>query len=192
MKKTIIASLITVAFAANAAVASTLSLSNFGSSVSSDGGWTYTPETSTISGVQAPAALLFPDPEPTAFSLLTVGSVEDLQLTLTATVNTSPSGGFTVSLEDNVGIQISTNFAWSAFTIGSSTVVSVPLGANPGGFNYTNVVNWNLNSGNNGNALNVTLSNLSVTAVPEPSTYALMALGGLVVFYMIRRRKIQA
>jgi hypothetical protein len=32
----------------------------------------------------------------------------------------------------------------------------------------------------------------SLNVVPEPSTYALMALGGLVMFYMIRRRKAQA
>lgn len=30
------------------------------------------------------------------------------------------------------------------------------------------------------------------SVVPEPSTYALMALGGLVLFFMVRRRKIQA
>ncbi|MFM8365746.1 MAG: PEP-CTERM sorting domain-containing protein, partial [Verrucomicrobiota bacterium] len=32
----------------------------------------------------------------------------------------------------------------------------------------------------------------SITLVPEPSTYALMALGGLVLFFMVRRRKVQA
>jgi hypothetical protein len=35
-------------------------------------------------------------------------------------------------------------------------------------------------------------SNLSLNTVPEPSTYALMALGGLALFFMVRRRKVQA
>ena len=35
-------------------------------------------------------------------------------------------------------------------------------------------------------------SSLSLNTVPEPSTYALMALGGLVLFFMVRRRKVQA
>lgn len=41
----------------------------------------------------------------------------------------------------------------------------------------------------------VTLSNdgaVNFAAVPEPSTYALLALAGVVVFFAIRRRKIQA
>jgi hypothetical protein len=32
----------------------------------------------------------------------------------------------------------------------------------------------------------------SLAAIPEPSTYALMALGGLVLFFIARRRKAQA
>lgn len=38
----------------------------------------------------------------------------------------------------------------------------------------------------------MTVSNLNYSAVPEASTYALMALGGLVLFFAARRRKVQA
>jgi hypothetical protein len=37
-----------------------------------------------------------------------------------------------------------------------------------------------------------TVGATSITLVPEPSTYALMALGGLVLFFVVRRRKVQA
>ena len=99
----------------------------------------------------------------------------------------------TITLEDGSGgDQISTNFSWASFTTGVSTPVTVALGANPGSFDYADVVNWNLNSGGNGNNMNVTLTQLRVTAVPEPSTYALLAIGALGLFLSFRRRKVQA
>jgi hypothetical protein len=37
--------------------------------------------------------------------------------------------------------------------------------------------------------MDISFNNLNV--IPEPSTYALIALGGLVLFYIARRRKAQ-
>jgi hypothetical protein len=53
--------------------------------------------------------------------------------------------------------------------------------ANPGNI----IITWQA-----GGTPNVTMN--SFAAVPEPSTYALMALGGLVLFFMVRCRKVQA
>jgi len=192
MKKTTLLIATIAALSASSLFSAPLVLTNFASTVASDGGWTYTSATSTLSGPQAAAAVLFPDPQPSEFSLLTVGSNSTLRLELTATVTTSPTGGFTISLEDFSGKQISTNFSWAAFGTGVSTPVTVALGSDPGGFNYARVSNWNLNSGGNGNTMNVALTQLRVTAVPEPSTYALLAVGAVGLFLSFRRRKVQA
>jgi hypothetical protein len=39
--------------------------------------------------------------------------------------------------------------------------------------------------------MNVALTQLRVTAVPEPSTYALLAIAAVGFFLSIRRRKVQ-
>jgi hypothetical protein len=57
------------------------------------------------------------------------------------------------------------------------------------GDSFTAVAGFTFTSGGTGEAMNISFNNLN--AIPEPSTYALMALGGLVLFFIARRRKAQ-
>lgn len=56
------------------------------------------------------------------------------------------------------------------------------------GDSFTAVAGFTFTSAGTGENMNISFNNLSI---PEPSTYALMALGGLVLFYIARRRKAQ-
>ncbi len=77
----------------------------------------------------------------------------------------------------------------TAFTIGSLTTVNIPV-AFTGAFNAANISGWNIGGGSTGIlAFNFTFDNL-LLAVPEPSTYALLALGlGVVLVPVLRRRR---
>jgi hypothetical protein len=179
-----------LALACPADAVTAIDLSSFGSSVEGDA-WTWTPATSTISGSDAGGALLFPSSfSPVDFTTLNnyAGNPANLLLTLTGFVTTSPGGAFTISLEDGLGNVSATPFLWSAFTTTSSTVTnSVTLVS---GFQWNNVVGWTLDAGGTGNAVNATYTSLQATAVPEPSTYALLAMGGVALGgYIVRRRR---
>jgi hypothetical protein len=52
----------------------------------------------------------------------------------------------------------------------------------------TNVVGLTFSLGGGASGVDISLNSV---AVPEPSTYALMAIGGLVLFFIARRRKAQ-
>ncbi len=179
-----------LSLACPAVAVTSIDLSSFGSSVEGDA-WTWTPATSTVSGSDAAGAVLFPS----SFSAVNLtnlnnyaGSPANLRLTLTGFVTTSPGGAFTISLEDGLGNVSATPFLWSAFTTTSSTVTNPVTVVS--GFQWNNVVAWTLDSGGTGNTVNATYTSLQVTAVPEPSTYALLALGGLALGgYAIRRRQ---
>ena len=74
---------------------------------------------------------------------------------------------------------------WIAPTFGLTSSNSVDFTANT-------VVN-NLSGFTGGSySYNLGAPTISLSAVPEPSTYALMALGGLGLFLAARRRKVQA
>lgn len=173
---------------------SSISLSTFGSSMEGDG-WTWTSATSTISGTDTGGALLFTTASPSfdpGLNFTTLdnygGNPSNLRLLLTGLVTTSPGGAFTISLEDNLGNISATPFTWSSFGLTSSIVTNPVTVVTP--FNWNNVVGLTLDAGGTGNAVNATFTSLSVTAVPEPSTYALLALSGLALGgYAMRRRR---
>jgi hypothetical protein len=166
-----------------------INLTTFGSDADSFGTWVYNPATSNISGTAAPGDLLYPT-SPTGWDLSTLGSPSNFVFQLTGFVTTSPGGGFQLTLEDADGNISATDVDFSLFGTTSSTVqIAVNTASSPGSINWASINNWNLVS-SVGGSIDATFTNLNVAAVPEPSTYALLALSGLALGgYAMRRRR---
>lgn len=166
-----------------------INLTTFGAGVESFGTWVYNPLTSNVSGTVAAGNLLYPA-SPSGWNLSTLGSPNDFVFQLTGFVTTSPGGGFQLTLEDASGNISATDVDFSLFGTTSSTVqIAVSLASSPGAMDWANISNWNLVSSVDG-SINATFTNLDVAAVPEPSTYALLALSGVAFGgYVIRRRR---
>lgn len=155
-------------------------ITNFGANASNDGiGWTYTSGTSTISGTEVFGSYLYGTPINSNISGAT-------QLSITANVTTDPLSNFTVTLEDSGGKTALATFDWTSF-LGGATVAVAFTSVDPL-FNY-NITNWSLDSGSSGNAIGVSFTSLSAVTIPEPSTYALLALGAGAIGIMVRRRR---
>jgi hypothetical protein len=120
------------------------------------------------------------------------------QLTLTGTLNSATPGTdtFSIKLYDSSFNSLSYQFNWSSFAGGGANGVAVTanlLAPNPS-FNGT-VAFWTLNlfgiSGDSPNTVGFTFDQLQAGPVPEPSTYALMALGlGVMGFCLYRRQTV--
>jgi hypothetical protein len=115
-----------------------------------------------------------------------LASNSGLQINITGMTPT-PGSLFTVTLFD-AGLSQNKAFEGSfaeAGVVGNNYSLSFKTETAP----FTSIGGLTFTADGVGNALNVSVNNLSV--VPEPSTYALMALGGLVLFCIARRRKAQ-
>lgn len=198
MKNTLLTLLGTLVFATAASLqagpilqAAPITISDFSEGITSDAPWVWNSgnKTITISGSNSPAGLIYPD-NPISMDISSAGT--KFKLTMATPVSgTNPGGSFFVSLESSGGGLATGTFAWSAFT---TSVVNETTFSTSGGFNPATVVNWNIGDGGYGGSGTLTggASLVSLQVVPEPSTYALMALGVLGLFLAARRRKAQA
>jgi hypothetical protein len=107
-------------------------------------------------------------------------------------VGNTGSNSFVIQFEDSA---LNTNIfsvPTSAFT---STMTTVPIAISwTGGFDATQITGWNIGGGSTGTfAWRMTLDNMTLaTAVPEPSTYAMIAGVLALGFVAWRRRSVSA
>jgi len=123
-------------------------------------------------------------------SLWNLASNDNLQINITGT--TFPTSAFSVTLfSPNQGDDTYLSKTFDGDFSQSGVVANnYSLTFNSGiGEDFSSVAGFTFTSGGTGDSMDISVNNLSV--VPEPSTYALMALGGLVVFFIARRRKAQ-
>jgi hypothetical protein len=125
------------------------------------------------------------------FSSQNWSSSQGLWIKTSVTTAASPSMPFTLGLFNSAFAQVAT------YQGDTSSFVS------DAGFSYLNLnavgtpdltgltyLQFTFDIGSGTTAPNMSIQ--SIATVPEPSTYALMALGGLVLFFMVRRRKVQS
>jgi hypothetical protein len=157
----------------------TLGTSNF----TPDGGsiGTFTQTTTTLNFTAAALGdQIFGNYTPSDWS-----TYSDFGIRMTIT-GTNPDLPFTVTFFDNA----SGSSAYSGFTSGLLSGVSgvAPLTLTTPGANLANIIGFQIGWDGAASPINVSMSN--VAAVPEPSTYALLAMSSLALGgYMIRRRR---
>jgi hypothetical protein len=109
---------------------------------------------------------------------------------LKVAITNNPNLPFTLSFNsDDSGANKLSSTSNNAGSIADGGFTYIPL-TKSGSPTLTGIeyVNFNWDNSSSG-SVGITISAVSV---PEPSTYALMAIGGLVLFFMVRRRKVQA
>lgn len=123
-------------------------------------------------------------------NLLDLSTAVSVELTATALLSGNGSSSYQVAFQDSTTATIaSATFAASSLT-GSEVSEALVFG---GGFNQGDLANVEritvFASQLPAQNWNITFDNLSVTQVPEPSTYALMLLSGLGLYLIRRIRK---
>ena len=189
-------------FVANLSAQTIFTLDNFNSSV---GGATGTAQLSWVGHVTQNATSItttgtgvFPtyvgalDDNGWGKSGLTINGTGSLVFQLTAQREAGNIATVvSLQLEDSLSRTAVASINTSLFAVGSlSTVSSSAFNFPLGSFDFAHITGWTFGGGTTGiNALNMSFDNL-VLAVPEPSTYALLALGlGVIVVPLLRRRR---
>jgi len=187
MKKTILSLAVAASLLSNSF--GNISITNWGSDqlTQSFSDWTSaTPASNSLTLVGTEGQQYFGDLT-TPVSITSISPV--LQIQVTGVFTGVTTGGFSIELFDADGDSRQYNGFFTEFTPSVSSTVTANFAVETGVFNPTVTGVSFVASGAGTASANIQLTNL--TAVPEPSTYALMALGCLVLFFIARRRKAQ-
>jgi len=169
-------------------------LTDFSTGVLADG-ITWNSGTRTWSGTQVVGNLYNEGGSFNLTSVLGTSAINSslLQAQVTANlIGATPAGSFAITLENSSGQLVIASFVWSDFSIGTSTTVTKSFigasGVDIANWDRSAVGNWNLVSSGNLAPVNATFTGLS--AVPEPSTGALMMIGAAGLVALRRLRKV--
>ena len=188
MKKTILSLIATIAVSANSFA--NITITNWGTPQLQEGfsDWTSaTPSSSSLTLIGTEGNQYFGD----LFTPVSITSISPvLQIQVTGVYSGASTGGFSIELFDIDGDSRQYNGFFTNFTPGVSSVVTANFAVETGVFNPTVTKISFVASGSGTSSANIQLTNLA--AVPEPSTYVLIVLGGLGLFLAARRRKVQA
>jgi hypothetical protein len=168
----------------------TLTLSNFSEALSAVSPWVWNSGTKQLTATpngSSGEGLLSPD----SFSAINASAGSN-GISLTGFVTSDPGGSFNVSVYNSATVGANSVFSWSSFVGSQPVTVNVPFTTIAPGFTLSNIQAWDISDGTLGGSANLSFTAQSLSIIPEPSTYALMALGGLVLFFIARRRKAQA